>query len=379
MAKHTKLGVDQEFFKELREGSRTKQKIVFDYFIAYNRVMANRCDKVGYADLFAGPGNYGNYTKPDGSVQKSIPVMVTEAAVGNELFAQKVHLWFNEGDEGNFEKLTKAIGDVPGVASLKYKPAIQNKILDRTWVSKIKGVKVPTLLFLDPCGYKGLSLRLVQAALEGFGNDCIFFFNYSRINMKLDLEVMNESIDEFFEAGRAAALRAEIQNKSAPEREEIILGSVRKALEDANAIPLIFKFKSENGRTSHHLVYASKDAKAAGMMKRILKGTSSEVVDGVGSWEHDPRSRSSSLPLFGGIFELTDELLRKYRGRTIRFGEVLELEVLTQYTGTNYRDALLELEALGRVTIDPPANERAFQAGRTKKTLPENALIKFRD
>jgi three-Cys-motif partner protein len=60
-------------------------------------------------------------------------------------------------------------------------------------------LRVPTLVFLDPCGYKGLSLKLISSVLAGFGNDCIFFFNYSRINMKLDLEVMNSSIDEFFE------------------------------------------------------------------------------------------------------------------------------------------------------------------------------------
>ena len=56
MTKHTALGTEAEFFRKLREGSRTKQKIVADYFGYYNRVMARRNDKVGYADLFAGPG-----------------------------------------------------------------------------------------------------------------------------------------------------------------------------------------------------------------------------------------------------------------------------------------------------------------------------------
>ena len=40
MTRHTKLGVEAEFFKQLRGGSRVKQKIVTEYFVAYNRVMA---------------------------------------------------------------------------------------------------------------------------------------------------------------------------------------------------------------------------------------------------------------------------------------------------------------------------------------------------
>jgi three-Cys-motif partner protein len=101
MTRHTKLGVEAEFFQKLREGSRIKQKIVTEYFVAYNRVMARgKRDKVGYADLFAGPGLY---TNSDGVTQKSIPILVCETAVRDELFRQKVHLWFNDGDRDNYQ------------------------------------------------------------------------------------------------------------------------------------------------------------------------------------------------------------------------------------------------------------------------------------
>jgi len=84
VTKHTKLGVEAEFFKKLREGSKIKQKIVTEYFVAYNRVMARDPKvKVGYADLFAGPGQYQT---DEGGTQKSIPVMVCETAVREELF-----------------------------------------------------------------------------------------------------------------------------------------------------------------------------------------------------------------------------------------------------------------------------------------------------
>jgi len=375
MTRHTKLGVEAEFFKKLREGSRIKQKIVTEYFVAYNRVMARgRRDKVGYADLFAGPGLY---TNNDGDTQKSIPIVVCETTVHNELFRQKAHLWFNEGDRENYQKLKAAIEEVPGVGTLRYKPTIGNKIIDARWVNVLKKLRVPTLVFLDPCGYKGLSLRLVSSVLGGFGNDCIFFFNYSRINMKLDLEIMNRSLDEFFEPARAKALRAEIQNRSASEREEIILAAVTSSITEAGAIPLLFRFKSNRGRTSHHLIYASKDQRAAGMMKSILRSASPDLKEGVGSGEHNPRARELSGSLFAGLYEVEERLLSVYVGREIRFGALLEEEAQTRYPESNYRDAVLELEAEGRVVVDPPAENRRFQAGGKKRTLPKSVLIRF--
>ena len=173
--RHTKLGVEAEFFKKLREGSRVKQKIVTEYFVAYNRVMTpGTRAKVGYADLFAGPGVYRD---GEGAVQKSIPVLVCEAVVREELFRQKVHLWFNDGDENNYRQLKAAIDSISGIETLRFRPTVDNKIIDSRWVGKLSRLPVPTLVFLDPCGYKGLSLRLVASILRGFGNDCIFFFN----------------------------------------------------------------------------------------------------------------------------------------------------------------------------------------------------------
>ena len=100
------MGTEAEFFKKLREGSRKKQQIVFEYFVYYNRVMTRRHEKVGYADLFAGPGLY---TNSQGLSHKSIPVLVSEEAIRDKVLRQKVHLWFNDGDPENYLQLKAAI------------------------------------------------------------------------------------------------------------------------------------------------------------------------------------------------------------------------------------------------------------------------------
>ena len=376
MTRHTKLGVEAEFFMKLREGSRVKQKIVTEYFVAYNRVMVRgEGAKVGYADLFAGPGLYEN---KGGVTQKSIPVLVCEATIQEELFRQKVHLWFNDGDAENYQRLKATIDSIPGVGTLRYRPTIGNRIIDSTWSAKLSKLPVPTLVFLDPCGYKGLSLKLVASALNGFGNDCIFFFNYSRINMKLDLAIMNRSVDEFFEPERAKILRSEIKDRSPLAREEIILSAVKSSITEAGAIPFVFGFNSDQGRRSYHLVYASKNKKAAGMMKSILRSASSEVTEGVGSGEHDPRAGGEAGSLFKGLYEVEDRLISRFAGREIRFEVLLEEEAAqTQYTESNYRDAVLRLEEDGRVAVNPPAKDRRWQAGGEKRTLPKDVMLRF--
>ena len=370
MAKFSDLGVDERFFDYPQESSRVKRKIVVDYFLSWSNVLA-RNREVGYADLFAGPGQYKNG-------EKSIPLLITERVIHDQRLRNCVRLWFNEGDPGYAEQLSTNVLALSGIDSLRFAPAFTRRIVNKSLANH--RFSIPTLVFADPSGYKGLSLRLIAGALQGFGNDCLFFFNYRRINMKLSYPVMNESIDEFFEADRAKALRREIEALNPRAREEAVLKAIRAAIREGGGIPVVFAFRSrEGGGTSHHLVFASKHRKGAAIMKRIMNDCSSEVIDGVGSWEFHPKdSNARSLPLFSPLDELSDRLLEIFAGRTLTFKQLVDEEATeTQLTDTAYRDAVLRLEAEFRIEVDPPAVERRMQAGSTKRTVPENTKLTF--
>jgi len=197
--------------------------------------------------------------------------------------------------------------------------------------------------------------------------------------MKLSFPVMDELIDEFFEQDRAKALRHEIQALKPRAREEAFLNAIRSAIREAGGMPVVFAFRSrEGGGTSHHLVFASKHSKGAGIMKHIMNDRSSEVVDGIGSWDFDPRADATNLPLFSPLDEVCDRLLETFADRTITFKNLLDEEAPeTQYTGTTYRDAVLRLEADFRIEADPPSQDRRRQAGSTKRTLPESTKLTF--
>jgi three-Cys-motif partner protein len=78
--------------------------------------------------------------------------------------------------------LEAAIKSLPGIDTLKYPPRVMNQEIGTEIVKRFEEMRlVPTLFFVDPWGYKGLSLQLVNAVVKDWACECVFFFNYNRI------------------------------------------------------------------------------------------------------------------------------------------------------------------------------------------------------
>ncbi len=338
------------------------------------RVMARNGKTAGYVDLFAGPGVYGGG-------EESIPIIICKQVVSDPRLRASVKLWFNEGDPSNFSALKANIAAVAGIATLGNDPRISPHVIAESFGPQLAAMRTPSFIFADPCGYKGLSLRLIASALKPFGNDCLFFLNYNRLNMKISYEAMDESVNALFEEDRANRIRAAIRSvDSAHDREELILASIREALkEQAGAHSLAFAFRTrEGGGTSHHLVYATKNAKAQNQMKRIYTKASSDQSDGVGSLDYDPRDTiPRPLPLFSPLGDVKERLLQAFAGRTVTFSEIVQTEAETGFTDTAYRNAILELEQEAMVTVTPPAEQRRLQPGGERRTLSGSTSITF--
>src|ERR1051326_180430 len=88
---------------------------------------------------------------------------------------------------------------------------------------------IPTLFFVDPWGYKGLSLQLVNSVLKDWGCDCIFFFNYNRINMGLSNPVVQEHMAGLFGEKRADVMRAKLEGMCPQDRENYIVEELCEA------------------------------------------------------------------------------------------------------------------------------------------------------
>ncbi len=250
------------FFKESRDQSKVKSAIVSKYFDAWAQVMigvqdrynGQRGTKIAYIDLFAGPGRY-----EDGTV--STPVLILQQAIGNEKMRQRLVTIFNDKDEANANSLKKAFSEIQGISQLRFQPHVETQEVGDNIVKMFEQMRlVPTLFFVDPWGYKGLSLRLVNSVVKDWGCDCIFFFNYNRINMGLNNAAVQEHMDALFGLERAASLRQRIERNSSIDRELLIVEELCQALKEMGPqYVLPFRFRDERGtRTSHHLIFVSK-------------------------------------------------------------------------------------------------------------------------
>jgi len=357
---------DNSFFDESRENSLVKSEIVAKYFWAWAKVIIptakKRSNKIAYIDLFSGPGRY-----QDGS--KSTPLLILERAIADPDMSQMLVTLFNDKDSNNTRSLQQAIESIPDINRLRHEPIVLNKEVGEEIVQEIKKINnVPTLFFIDPWGYKGLSLGLIGAVIKDWGCDCIFFFNYNRINMGLQNTAVKKHMDSLFGKERAENLREQLESKQPDERELIIVEAICQALKEIGGeFVLPFCFKNESGnRTTHHLIFVSKNVLGYSIMKEIMAGESSSAKQGVPSFEYNPAPPRYPLlyELYRPLDELENLLLDEFAGQTLTMEKVYnQHQVGKSYIKKNYKQALLKLEQQGKIIVDQPASKRRKYKG----------------
>lgn len=368
---------NRNFFDESLEQSQIKTAIVADYFWTWANIILATAKKhhhwqeIAYIDLFSGPGRYGDKTE-------STPIQILERAVSDPDLRNALVTVFNDKDTQKVASLKSEIAAIRNIQLLKHQPQVFSSEVGEEIAQAFERVKlIPTLFFVDPWGYKGLSLRLINSVLQNWGCDCIFFFNYNRINMGLENQAVEEHMNALFGKERADQLRQKLEPLSPYERELVIVEELAQALKAMGGkYVLPFRFKNARGqRTSHHLIFVSKNFKGYEVMKSVMAKHSSIEEQGVPSFEYDPASIHQPL-LFAfrprPIDDLKESLLVYFAGQELSFRQVYERHsVDTPFLEKNYRDALRQLENEGRITAVSSNPKR--RAG----TFAEHVRIKF--
>lgn len=370
--------VDNQFFDEPREQSQIKARIVEKYLWAWANVVIPTARQMGnrilYIDLFAGPGRYD-----DGTL--STPLLVLRKAIDDPNMRNMLVTFLNDRDSDSAGKLQAAIDGLGGIERLKYKPKVSNEIVGEEIERKLSAIRlVPTFFFVDPWGYKGLSLGLIKSVLQNWGSDCVFFFNYNRVNMGLNNPAVKQHMDALFGSRRAERLRDDVTGLNSDDRENLIVEDLCAALREMGASYVLpFTFKNEKGRrTSHHLIFATKHFKGYEIMKGIMAKESSENHQGVASFEYS--SASEKFPILYGLSRPLDALqgmlVKDFEGETVTMRAIYERHCVgTPYVSGNYKRALVELEAKNRIKVEPPADERPKKKGEV--TFADHVRVTF--
>ena len=350
-----------DFFSEASEQSKVKSEIVSQYFSAWAGVMLSVQDrgrrfkdKIAYIDLFAGRGEYDDGTP-------STPAIILAKAIVDDRLRERLVTFFNDRDEGSVKSLSDVIGRIPGVETLRYPPEVLNYEVGEQvveWLNSVK--KVPSLVFLDPWGYKGLTLDLVDAATRDWGCDAILFFNYNRVNPALNNPYVEEHMVALFGEELFRNFGQLLDGLSPEDRELTIVEKLCDVLAAGERYVMPFRFKDHRGtRTSHHLFLVAKHHLGYEKMKEIMATESSAAAQGVASFEYNPLDfgQVKQYPLLAELSprpldELAEMLVESYAGKTMRMIDVYrDHNVWLPYTKRNYKDALLKLEDDGRISV----------------------------
>jgi three-Cys-motif partner protein len=353
-----------KFFDERTDQSETKARIIQKYFYAWAKVIIPTAKQIGgkiaYIDLYAGPGRYR-----DGAA--STPLLVLEHAINDPNMRSMLVTLFNDASKDLTSTLQQEIDALPGIENLKFKPDVQCNEVGADAEKFFAEISlVPSFTFVDPFGYKGLSLKIVNGVIKDWGCDCVFFFNYGRINAGLSNDLVKKHMDALFGVERADQLREKLKDKTPDQRETLILEELSQAIKELGGkFVLPFRFK-RGARTSHSLIFVSKHFRGYEIMKGIMATESSTLDQGVASFTYSPAD--ASTPLLFSLAQPFDNLLKDlpivYAGQTLTMREIYEdHSVDTPYTDKNYKEALRQLEAAGTITADPPASNRPKRAG----------------
>jgi three-Cys-motif partner protein len=349
-----------EFFTDQTIQSLTKARIVSKYFKPWAKHLGERARKrsetIRYVDLFAGRGCYD-----DGS--SSTPLMILQHVIDTpELHGLFIGL-FNDADRDTALALKQSIQGLAGLDKLKHQPTIHCTEINDSVVEWFEAKKyVATLTFIDPFGYAGVSARLIQATLKDDGSECIFFFNFNRVNAAIDNECVEDHVKRLFDTTDAATLRDEFKGLNPYQREEAVVKKLAEVIKRKHAqYVLQFRFLNDDAnRTSHYLVFATKNPLGAKIMKEIMAKESSWSEGGTPGYGCSPKPKQASIfDCIDPVPGLAQDLLVAFAGQTATVaGVYLNHGLERPETPGQYKNALKLLEAEGKIVAKPPASLR---------------------
>lgn len=367
-----------KFFEARKEASRIKSTIVVKYFQAWARVMAPQVKskanpRLLYIDLFCGPGMYD-----DGS--QSTPLLILEHAIATVELRHMLVALFNDSDQKRTADLRKNIDALADIEKLKHKPRIRTSEVNDALVTELAKINtIPAFSFIDPFGYVGVSLELVDALMKGWGSDMVLFFPFSRINAALTNKKVAHHVDALFGTKRAEHLRQLTSDANTEEREELVIEEFAAALADRGyewIIPYVFE-SAEVDRTSHYLIFVSKHRLGYGIMKDIMYKASQNRNQGVARFGHVRSVSKKRTPLLELINrpldDLADELCEFFAGQSMTMKRVFErhqdMLKINPFIPKNYKDALNQLDDQKRITTS--------KSDRKKGTFGDGIIVNF--
>jgi three-Cys-motif partner protein len=318
---------------------------------------------------------------------KSTPLLIIEHVISSPNLCECVGALLNDEDASYIEELRRNLEELPGYEKLKRKPRLRTGSVDEELVAIFaKSNNVPSFSFVDPFGYSGLTLSLVQALVSGFGSDMVLFFSFDSINRALSNDLVREHVNALFGPKRAERLRQVVKDMRPDERKEVLIEAFIEAVtEDLGyeyVIPYVFE-KEDKDRPSHYLIFISKRDLGFKIMKEIMYKESHDKTQGIAKFGYVRQVSAEKTPLLHlmntPLSDFGRQLCADYAGQSLSRKALCEdydkFNPRNLFVDRNWRDVLTELETEGKVTCVPPRKDRPTRNGEF--TFGPNTVVTF--
>lgn len=365
---------NSSFFKTQSESSWVKAKIISSYFPQYCKIIIRKHEPklIRYIDLYAGPGKYD-----DGN--ESTPLMIANECYRDKDLRRKVWMLFN--DKEHIEKLKENFYNKFPKGTFSKEPFFADRIVGENpkideFLSKstmINNVnEEPSLLFIDPFGYKGIKTRVLVEFLRNWGNEIFIFVNSKRINAALQNKMFSVLMNELFPLSYESIKKNINDKTSVLERVNFIvnnLGAEFEKLIGKKIYYTAFQFQEEDSKTtSHFILHITKNSKGYELVKAIYNDFANvgTEFDGIHTYTFDAKNIDSKENILfddynSNIIALRDSLYEEYRGRIIDAKTLFdEHQKNTKYCLRHYTEALRWLVSLNKIRAVFTDNKRHF-------------------
>lgn len=324
------------FWRERAEQSAVKHKLLEKYLAAWVKKLGSRHRKLLYVDGFAGQGEY-----EDGSLGSPLIAVRVAGRVykkGNFLCI------FIEKDGECFENLETKIKStsVPShIHIITKKDAFANvaaEILDD--VEK-KGYNLaPSFWFIDPFGFKGFPLPLVERIMDNRWAEILVTFVARDISRFLKNPSNEKPLNELY----GSEVWKEALRLRSPDRDKKLRDLYIKCLKDEGIAHYVNSFQvnmPQQLRTIYYLIHATNHFDGFKIMKDVMYTTGTP-----GAFAY-MGPEEGQLQLFSGQpMGFKDYLSKRFRGKTLTFDQVLQMSYEeTDLIEKHYREAIKEMES----------------------------------
>jgi len=363
----------EDYWKKQAEHSWVKTEIVVKYFRSWASIMKTRCKQLTYLDLFSGRGAF-----EDGTL--STPLLILNEVVGDTTLQRCLRVLFYEGNDKNFRELKSSVENHSAFHMMSIKPDLNRTIIKRDIIRQLP-IDDCTFCFIDPFGYRGVSLELLWLVTKNWGCDCLFYLSTNGILRNVQDPTKTAQMQELFGNSGFEAIKKELTKPLRRSSFEVVIH--RELEKTLRGLGIQFyrsfcvEFDKRRG-TSHHLVFITKHWLGFKIMKDIMADYSIKDTDNIPQYRYSKIDEQQlPLPFSYAIDQLKEKLCEDFAGKSLQVEHIIVTCHQRGYAflDKNIKDALLLLENEGNVAVDKPANQRPKTRGHI--SLGDKRIVTF--